>query len=325
MVVDKILAPEHLLSSSWLELEKAQASRVFSDLEKMLGKLSKKLTEKRVHDVRVALRRWYSVWDILAIDGWENSGYPDGGFEKSIGCNLRKINKNLGQLRDLDVSLSLARDLHINQFVVRHLSKKRKKLTRKVQKEIAKLNPDKLINRLRSYLAGKSHELQYSAKNGTKHSNGDHSPLQDSLPLSPELSAFKHMNQFLLQSEHHCRLLCENSRGNDELHELRLSIKRWRYLLSEFLGLTNLELVNAQQILGRIRDLYGLREDIEHLKRPLAKAFAKDRLSRDDLKADKELIATTIEQQFVLLAPVIERLPFGLRPYSLSRPTRAGR
>jgi CHAD domain-containing protein len=321
MVVDHIRAPEHLLSYSWLELEKDQALRVFADLDKMVGKLDKKLTESRVHDTRVALRRWYSVWDILAIDGWENSGYPNGGFEKTIGRNLRKLNKSLGQLRDLDVSLSLARDLHVNQIVVRHLSKERKNLKRKLEKKIGKLKLARLIDRLRRYLTAKANELEHSTTKSASSSNGDNVHIfggEVAMLVSPHLSAFFHMDQFLLQSEHQSRLLCEHTRGNEELHELRLSIKRWRYLLSEFFGLTNLELVSAQQILGRIRDLNRLSADIESLKRPLARAIAKGRLSQEDLKADKELIATAIEEQFLLLAPVLRELPFGLRPYLLS-------
>ncbi len=164
MTVNYSKAPDHLLCLNWLELEKDQAWLVFADLEKMVGKLDKKLTERRVHDVRVTLRRWYSVWDILAVDGWENSGYPDGGFQETIGRHLIKLSKSLGQLRDLDVSLALARDLHLNQIVVKQLSRERKKLKKKVEKKIGKLRLEKLIGRLRSYLTTKSNEINYADK-----------------------------------------------------------------------------------------------------------------------------------------------------------------
>ncbi len=319
MVVDNIRAPEHLLSYSWLELEKDQALRVFTDLENIVGKLDKKLTEKRVHDVRVVLRRWASVWDILAADGWEESNNPDRSFEKNIGRHLRKLVKSLGQLRDLDVSLSLARDLHINKFVVKHLKVERKKLNGKVRKKIKKLKLAKLIARMKIYLADKSYELTTTPQPADSHSNEDNGHSLDlDITVMPDISAYSHLNQFLLQSEHHCRLLCEHDRGNEELHELRLSIKRWRYLLTEFFGLTNIDLVRAQQILGKIRDLNRLNDDIERFNRPLTKAIESERLNAADLKADKELISAAIEKHFALLGPVLEQLPFGLRPYLLS-------
>jgi len=288
----------------------------------------------------VALRRWYSIWDILALDGWESSDYPDGGFEKAIGQKLRKLNKNLGGLRDLDVSLSLARDLHINQILVRRLSKERKELKKKVEKKIARLNVVKLIARLRSYLAARSEALEQAGKNGYRSGNGHSlasfgadfgagagagfgagsvSSESEAVAItSPDLSAYVHLSQFLQQAEHQSRLLLEHTKGMEELHELRLSIKRWRYLLSEFFGLTNLELVKAQQILGRIRDLYRLQEELERLKRPLEKAIHRNRLAPEDLKADRELIASELAKQFKLLAPVLKNLPFGLRPYLAS-------
>jgi CHAD domain-containing protein len=337
MVIDQIRAPEHLLSYSWLELEKDQALRIFSDLEKIVGKLDKKLTEKRVHDVRVVLRRWYSVWDILAVDGWEDAADSERTFEKKIGRHLKKLIKSLGQLRDLDVSIALARDLHINQFIVKKLSKERRKANRRVRKKIAKLKLAKLIGRIKDYLADKSDQLSRLPSGASTNLNGGGGDQSDNgqtqthththththkvdigVLVLPEVSAYFHMDQFLQQSEHQCRLLCDHNRSNDELHELRLSIKRWRYLLTEFFGLTNLELVRAQQILGRIRDFNRLNDDIERLKLALAKATAKNRLTAENLKADKDAIAASIEEQFLLLGPVLEALPFGLRPYLLS-------
>ncbi|MBS1990320.1 MAG: CHAD domain-containing protein [Cyanobacteria bacterium SZAS LIN-3] len=334
-----IRAPEHLISYSCLELEKNQALLVFTDLEKLIGKLEKKLTEKRVHDARVALRRWYSVWDILALDGWEDSDYPDGGFEKSIGRKLRKLNKLLGGLRDIDVNLSLARDLHINQILVRRLYKERQELKREVEKKIGKLNLSKLISRLREYLAAKSETLEAAARTSMRSTNGLLSGAaggsnggtngvsagsvativaESDQHMLPDLSAYVHLSQFLGQAEHQCRLLCEHTKGMEELHELRLAIKRWRYLLSEFFGLTNLELVRAQQILGRIHDLYRLEEELDRLHKPLHKAIQRNRLAPEDLKADRAVIKAALDNQFELLEPVLAELPFGLRPYLAS-------
>jgi len=326
MVVANLRAPEHLLSYSWLELEKNQALRVFNDLAKMVGKLDKKLTVKRVHAARVTLRRWYSVWDIMAIDGWEDDQLHGGGFDKTIGRQLKKLNKNLGLLRDLDVTLELARDLHLNQIVVRRLGKKRKDLEKKVGKKIAAIKLSKLIQRLRSYLAAKSEELQYLTNKGNgagsviaPDKNTDNgSVIIGGMLGSQELSAYFHLDRFLLQSEHQCQMLCEHSTEDEELHELRLSIKRWRYLLTEFFGLTNLELVSTQQILGKIRDLNRLRAEIDDLKKPLTRAIDRKLITAADLKADKELIASAIAEQFKLLEPLLKNLPFGLRPYLLS-------
>jgi CHAD domain-containing protein len=308
MPTEQIRAPEHLLSYSWLELEKNQALLVFSDLEEMARILDKKLNASRVHQARVILRRWYSVWDIMAIDGWEDSGYPDGGFELSIGASMRKLNKSLGTMRDLDVSLDLARELKVSGRVIDRLKKKRKKLRDKTEAKISELKPAKLVDRLRNYLSDRSEHLQRLLKQQRT----------DSVLAESNHCAYIHLDQFLLQAEHQTRLLSENSKSNDELHELRLSIKRWRYLLSEFFGLTNLELVRAQQILGRIRDLNRLNQEVETMRSKLRKGLTADRLKARDLNSDRKRINALLKQQYKTLEPIVQKLPFGLRPYLVS-------
>jgi CHAD domain-containing protein len=303
-----VRAPEHLLSYSWLELEKRQALSVLTDLETMVKRLDKKLSPKRVHQSRVVLRRWYSVWDILAIDGWEDSGYPEGGFEKSVGADLRRLNKQLGKLRDLDVSRQLAEELDLNFVLQKRLKKKRRALGDIVEGKISALKPGKLVVRLRSYLADRSEQLHYALERNNL----------DSVLITSDLSAYYHLDQFLLQAEHQSKLLSEHSQNNEELHELRLSIKRWRYLLTEFFGLTNLELVKAQQILGRIRDLRRLKDEMAQIKAPLRKALVRRKLNTKVVGEDRRRINKLIEEQFVLLDPLLERLPYGLRPYLFS-------
>jgi hypothetical protein len=82
---------------------------------------------------------------------------------------------------------------------------------------------------------------------------------------------------------------------------LRLSIKAWRYLLAEFYGLTNLQLVRAQQILGKLNDLHRVETLLAESKTPLAnEALSKLNEQREKLLDD--------------FTQFRESLPYGLRP-----------
>jgi CHAD domain-containing protein len=121
-----------------------------------------------------------------------------------------------------------------------------------------------------------------------------------------EQSAYQHIELFLLKQESIVRERADTAREPDEYHQLRLAIKGWRYLLTEFFGLTNLELVRAQQILGQTHDLDRLT--------PL--------LIGDGNQ--EEALATLKERRQELLSQIDEmrnRLPYGLRPQITS--TRA--
>ena len=57
--------PEHLLALNWFELEETRALSILENLKVELKELKGKLSVKRVHQCRVVIRRWYSIWEIL--------------------------------------------------------------------------------------------------------------------------------------------------------------------------------------------------------------------------------------------------------------------
>ncbi len=285
-------APEHLITVSWLSQEEGRAIVVMRDLEQCLSKVHKKLTTKRVHETRVVLRRWYSIWEILSLDRWQ-----DDEYQKRIGSTLKAVNKLLGGLRDLDVNIAHAKQYSLPEPVILAWSKQRKRLAKKVGKKIAKLNVVKAVNALKTYIGRKAYELeQYLAFS------------QDELKLSINDSAYHHMVGFLEATERVAHEQAGHAETDEELHELRLSVKRWRYILAEFFGLTNLELVQAQQILGKHHDLTLLKQEL---------AKTAEKLGGGNLAGLKEAESRLLLEIGALteeIKPLKDNLPYGLRP-----------
>ncbi len=285
-------APEHLITVSWLSQEEGRAIVVMRDLEQSLSKVHKKLDTKRVHETRVVLRRWYSIWDILTLDRWQDEEY-----EKRIGRTLKAVNKLLGSLRNLDVNIAHAKQYSLPEPVIMVWTKKRKKLAEKVSQKIAKLKVVKAVNALKSYVGRKAYELeQYLAFS------------EDELKLSINDSAYHHMVGFLEATERVAHEQARHAEADEELHELRLSVKRWRYILAEFFGLTNLELVQAQQILGKHHDLALLKLELEKTA---------NKLGGGSLEGFKEAQSRLLLELSALneeIKPLKDNLPYGLRP-----------
>jgi CHAD domain-containing protein len=120
------------------------------------------------------------------------------------------------------------------------------------------------------------------------------------------------MGAFLEMTEKSAWLLALEAKSDEELHELRLFIKRWRYILAEFFGLTTLELVKAQQLLGKHHDLTRLLHQLN---------LEVERLGTQKCHgADQARSRISLELAKVLddIKPVIANLPYGLRPHTVS-------
>ncbi|MDP3507890.1 MAG: CHAD domain-containing protein [Candidatus Melainabacteria bacterium] len=293
-------APEHLIGVSWLSQEESRALHVMRDIEKSLGKAHKKLTLNRVHEIRVVLRRWYSIWDILCLDRWQ-----DDQYEKRIGRTFKELNKQLGKLRDIDVNIALAKEYSLPEAVILLWVKKRKRLTKVVGKKIGKLKLHRAVNSLKTYMARKAHEL-------AQHLAFD----KDELKLSINDSAYHHMVGFLEATERVAHEQAKSAITDEELHQLRLSVKRWRYILAEFFGLTNLELVLAQQLLGKHHDLTLLKEALESTADKLGN---KRIIGLEEAKSRLVLELRSLNEEIV---PLRDSLPYGLRPSTSFEPTR---
>jgi CHAD domain-containing protein len=278
--VDKrhaMAVPPHLATVSWIDHESVTARTAFRDLSRELKSMSKKPSEARVHRARVALRRWSSIWKLMRIDGWESDR-----FYHQIGKPLKKLQKLLGACRDCDVNIEQAQRLGCTKKLINRFKAERSRNQDKLEKYLKDIDITKILSSLRTYLQTRGGKIR--AK----------------LPAAKaEQCAFNHIELFLSEQESVTREQAQTAHTPEEFHELRLSIKRWRYLLTEFFGLTNLELVRAQQILGQMHDLDRL---TPILLEDLSQAAALQTLKVRHQELQKEIESMRA------------RLPYGLRP-----------
>ena len=250
---------------------------LYRELKPALQELSRNPNAKNVHESRVLLRRWSSVWKVLKADGWRTK--PEG---RDLERQLKELSQTLGCLRDCDVNIEIAESLGAARKILHNWKYERELLARKAKKDLHQLDIKALMRRLRKLL--KTRPAKLKAK------------------LTPPLeSAYKHLERFVARQEDFSRQLAATARQPQELHSLRLSIKAWRYLLVEFYGLTNLELVRAQQLLGKLNDLHRIAG--------LLSKYESDLVS-------ETLSKLTIQQNKLLdeFEQIRGNLPFGLRP-----------
>ena len=275
------IVPPHLAHSSWINYEASSAMAVLEVLSDELKDLKKKVSVRRVHKARVAIRRWFSVWNVLEQDGWQSKH-----FKKSVSKPLKNVLKSLGELRDTDVALELAENLGVTEETLDEWNKQRKRLKKHLKKSIDLIDAKDLFKEVEDYLQGRAEKVEKSVSN-----------------KRAKESAFDHLDSYLAREEDLVRGLAQTAQSPEELHKFRLGIKRWRYLLTEFFGLTNLELVKAQQVLGQIHDLDRLTPVLQsHPGEDLALSRIRDRRA----------------QLLKEIAAMRTRLPFGLRPHITS-------
>ncbi|HNM48654.1 MAG TPA: CHAD domain-containing protein [Candidatus Obscuribacter sp.] len=316
--------PEHLLNLNWFELEEARALSVYEELSGSLGGINHKLSPKLVHELRVVIRRWYSIWEILELDNWQDKYY-----EKKIKSPLEKINKHLGGLRDMDVNIELAADFQAPSLLIASWRKKRAKLRRKAAQAIQELKPGKIDRRLAEHLSRRAYELERLLI-PLPEDQGKKTPSITYPFKSPlEKASYHHIDVFLLDCEAEAKTMAARELSAEELHELRLVIKRWRYLLTEFFGVSNIELVRAQQLLGRHHDLVRLKEALlkyeKKRERKPARDCKKRELSKEQLAEQKSKLSECLSRVSLELnrvddeiKRVKQELPYGLRPYRVS-------
>lgn len=223
----------------WVVFEFTCAQRTLANLEVQFKSIKKKMTKKRVHNTRVGLRRWFAVWNTMREDGWENKK-----FQPRIGDPLNNLLNSLGAVRDIDVLIELSKSLSCRNPFIKALKRKRRNLARELQIETAGSDLTKLLDRLHIFLQRRRRKMEAEAR-GSK--------------LANELGT-DHIQRYLVAQEQEVKLLEKQVADAESMHRLRLSIKRWRYLLSEFYGIKNADLEHAQDLLGKIRDLDRIKE-----------------------------------------------------------------
>jgi len=196
---------------------------------------------------------------------------------------LKKLLSLLGELRDTDVNLETGSNLGCSEETMELWLDQRERLKGKSEKYIRKLDIKRLLKYARQYLLEHAEQVEKRTP-----------------PKKARKPAFEHLDQHLTNAENEVRHLAHSAESPEELHKLRLGIKRWRYLLTEFFGLTNLELVRAQQILGQIHDLDRLT--------PLLRTNARDEQPLRNLEETRKKLLIEINHMRA-------RLPYGLRPH----------
>jgi CHAD domain-containing protein len=269
--------PPHMAKTNWVKHEARSAKSAFKDVKTECRKLDKKISEKHVHDTRVALRRWFSVWRVMRSDGWQTKK-----CKKQLISPLKQLQSLLGELRDVDVNMELGRKLGCTEDLINTWTGRRRQLKAEIEEFVETHDISRILKRLSRYLKKRGRQVE------------------SKLPSAKSSqSAFDHLELYLLHQESVVREEAESAQTPEELHQLRLSIKRWRYLLTEFFGVTHLELVKAQQLLGQLHDLDRLTPVLVHAENQY-QALTQLKLRRDQLLKDIEEMRT--------------RLPYGLRP-----------
>jgi CHAD domain-containing protein len=262
---------------AWISFEALAAYRLLENLQLQLYRLDKKLSVKRIHDARVAIRRWSAIWNVLRENGWESPK-----FRKKASEPLAHLLTHLGKTRDLDVMLELGDQLGCKPRFIKRLEKNRRLAARSLKKELDKTQASFLIQYIASYLQQRETKLEKAL--------GDSSSAAESVE--------QHVNFALEHQEEHVESLQSELDSPKGMHQLRLSLKAWRYLVTEFCGIRNSELELAQTVLGEIHDLDTLNELLlEDGANILALANLKQRRTK------------LIEQA----KSVVNRLPYGLR------------
>lgn len=252
--------PPHLTEILWLDYESQQAFSALSALEKDLQSIESATGKEAVHKARVGLRKWDAAWDVLREDGWETAEYAE-----RIGNKLKKLHKALGTLRDWDVNLDVAKGFNVPPKLMSKWKEERREAKKEVTKRLKKFDMGKLLRDMRKYLEEREENLRERLVQS----------------VSAYQSAYDRLDPYLIAQENRTRNLERTARTSEELHQLRLSIKRWRYLLTEFFDLTNLQLVQSQQVLGKINDIDRVFELLKEEAKTQGKKGKKDRDGKD--------------------------------------------
>ncbi len=272
----------HPPEGDFIDYQYEVAQEALTRLWKSALKLNKRKgkSEKRVHNMRVAFRRWYSIWNVLSVEGFETKS-----FKREIGKSLKKAYKFLGAVRDWDVDLATAREFGVSRQIIAKWELTRDRVEKEANAGLERLELVDLIKKLSKFIKKRAKKLRQ------KRDEQDRAPLRTSDIIEAHLK----------EAEAHTHALAEHAATLEELHALRLSIKGWRYILVEFYSCNCEPLVEAQQLLGQINDLERVRLLLEDEDGALALSSIERIVGKQ-----QELLASLDE--------IKSALPYGLRP-----------
>jgi len=287
--------PSHLLNCDWAAYELSVLATLTRDLQDATAKLERKLTTSRVHNARIALRRFQSICRVLDRDGLNLEEYDQAKRE------LNRFRKSLGKLRDLEILVELAQGFDLDPIILNSWQSKCEERNRKTMKQI---DPKKLRRLLKSLGRAIRHVKRPYTRfshytNNHAHQNNGSGSLE---------CAYDHLEPYLVQLEDLTRETEMKAFSPVQLHELRIEIKSWRYFLTEFFGLTNLQIVKAQQLLGKVHDIDRMLEILA------------DSNKLPTLSSDKRARINAFREKLLAeFGKFRKHLPYGLRPSVISR------
>lgn len=188
----------------------AYFNREARETRRLVKKILRKPTEDRIHELRVSLRRERTILKTLEHEG----AHILSQREKKI---LKRIWRDLGENRDLDVAKTLADQFHLKGNKLR---KARKKAEKKLLKDLKRKSSKQLFKGLEKL--------------------SEEAALRNFCPV-------KSIGK--LQQK-----IKETGKSSDDLHQYRIILKEVRYLL-ESLNLNIDRFKKFQDILGTLNDL----------------------------------------------------------------------
>ena len=231
---EKLLMKREMADLIFLSVREANLLRKrLGDLLVLREKLLRHPDEETVHDLRVASRRAREVMDYL------ESALPESIYRR-LRQPAKKITSSLGALRETEVNLALTHKLYeeglipalASELLVHSLNSRKRKLNARVNKQMKgrRFTPyKKFLARL------KGARLAIPASQAVLQRRADD------------------FYSFVLPEELH----------DEELHELRIHTKKFRYALEIHNRLRNLKLgrfivrvKRLQEMLGDIHDLF---------------------------------------------------------------------
>lgn len=229
----------HVERVAWVAFQAAAAYKLLEQMQTEFKRVRSKQSVTRVHDSRVALRRWFAIWHVMRADGWESKKFRNNAI-----VPMEHLLEQLGEVRDMDVLSELAADLNCKDSFLQKLKGYRDEARKELVKSLKIIDINELIKYISRYLQKRRHKMEAAVR-------------QSSLAAE---SASVHMHAILAEQEHQVRKLEEAATDPKGMHHLRLAIKGWRYLFSEFFNLKDAELERVQGLLGDIHDLDKLSE-----------------------------------------------------------------
>ncbi len=219
-----------------------------------------------VHDMRVATRRMRSVMQLLAA-------YFKPKAVDGFRTQLKRVATALGEVRDLDVMID-----NLERFKTSLIADAQRDLDAAIvllqkQRDDARKRLTKALDKgdYRHFVTDFSAFVTASKPEKDDHTGVDPTPIQVRYILPIEV--YSHVAQV----RGYDQILAEAS--NEQLHQLRIEIKRLRYLLSVFDALLNTsgkefigELKNMQDQLGKLHDDVVAQQQLGALKADLSES-----------------------------------------------------